>query len=397
VSGAAGRVHGDEPQNARWLASQCAARPDLSTRVEEAIRDPHGRRDVRPLCSWEDWHRGLQLLESSLRRGTTTFTAAGYREASSLLKAQGHPFAGPLGILGSYAGQVASYRESWGQRYASRARTADELEAARLITDGHVRDPGGAAWAGLDGARHALVVQRQPGRAGWRPVVLIKNSAEADELVPVTADHAARAWIQSRTRGASGPLPTSMTGPACRPAREDEVLAWLIHAAHDGLPWDLLGQVAWTSHLRAELYRAAEAHVRASTGPGDSPARLIRWSFAHWLAFAPGWAADLIGWPDARHARRYFDRLAVTPVTEGQALRAAQALASADTDAAARAGIAAPATAVQAAKEPARRLVPSGRQRATGPGVQRGQRGVGQRGMQPPQRQGRRPGAEPRP
>ena len=396
------KVHGDEPPNARWIASQCAARPDLIARVEEVVRDPYGRRDARPLCSWEDWHRGLQLLEKELRRGSETFTAGDYREASRLLSAQGHPFAGPLGTMGSYAAEAASYRQSWGQRYASRARTAGEVEAAGLIAEGHVRDPGGAAWAGVDGARHALVVQRRPGRGGWRPVVLIENSAQAVELVPVTADHAARAWIWSRTRGARGPLPTSLTGPACRPALEDEVLAWLIHAGYGRLPWDVLGQVVWTSHVRAELYRAAEAQCRDAdpADPDLSPFRLIRWSFTYWLPFAPGWAVDHIGWPDARHARGYFDRLAVTPVSDGQALRAVEALAAADAEAARRAGIIAPvaAAAAEVTEGPARRLVPGGRRRAVEPGPQRGQRGAGERGaQQPPRRQARPAGPEPRP
>jgi hypothetical protein len=83
----------------------------------------------------------LQLLEKALRRGNDTFTAGDYREASRLLKAEEHPFAGPLWTLGSYVDDVASYRQSWGQWYASRARTADEAEAAQLIADGHVRHP----------------------------------------------------------------------------------------------------------------------------------------------------------------------------------------------------------------------------------------------------------------
>ena len=257
----------------------------------------------------------------------------------------------------------------------------------------------------LDGARYALAVQRRPGSPGWRPVVIVENSAECIELVPFPAERPARAWIQNRARGTAGPLRTSKTGPACRASLEDEVLAWLVETAHDGQPWDLLGQVAWTSHLRAELYAASELHGkgRASTDPGGSPLRRIRSSFTHWLAFAPGWAADDIGWPDARHARAYLSRLAMTPVGEVQALRAAQALARADTEAAARAGAATPEATVAAAvtEEPARRFMPNERRRAVEPGTQRGQRAAGQRGTQsspqrPPQPQARRAGPEPR-
>jgi hypothetical protein len=402
MSGAVGKIPSDEPRHARWLAAQCAARPDLIASVESVIRDPYGRRDVQPLCTWQDWHRGLQYLEKALRRGSDTFTAGDYCEASRLLSAEGHPFAGPLWTLGSYVDDVASYRQSWGQRYASRARTADELEAAQLIADGHVRAPDGASWAGVDGARYALAVRRKPGSPGWRPVVIVENSAECTELVPFQAERAAGAWMQNRVRGTGGPLRTSKTGPACRASLEDEVLAWLVHAAHDGQPWDLLGQVAWTSHLRAELYAASESHGKgsASTDPGGSPLRRIRSSFTYWLAFAPGWAADDIGWPDARHARAYLNRLAVTPVSEVQALCAAQALARADTEAAARAGAATPTVAVAVTEVPARRFMPNGRRRAVEPRTQRGQHAAGQRGMQPPQRptqpQARHAGPEPR-
>jgi hypothetical protein len=227
-----------------------------------------------------------------------------------------------------------------------------------------------------------LAVQRWPGSPGWRPVVIVENSAECSELVPFPAERPARAWIQNRARGTAGPLRTSKSGPACRASLEDEVLAWLVHAADDGQPWDLLGQVAWTSHLRAELYAASETHGkgRASTDPGGSPLRRIRSSFTHWLAFAPGWGADDIGWPDARHARAYLNRLAMTPVSEFQALRAAQALARADTEAAARAGAATPAVAVAVTEAPARSFMPNGRRRAVEPGTQRGQRAAGQRG-----------------
>jgi hypothetical protein len=76
--------------------------------------------------------------------------------------------------------------------------------------------------------------------------------------------------------------------------------------------------VAWTSHLRAEVYRAAESAGRH--GASTDPAGLLRWrvrtGYKYWLPFAPGWAADEIGWPDPRHARAYFERLAVTPASE---------------------------------------------------------------------------------
>jgi hypothetical protein len=399
MSGAIGKVHVGEPSRAQWLAAQCAARPGLVSRVEAVIRDPYGRRDVSPLCTWQDWHRGMQLLERAVRRGTDTFIPNDFRDASSLLREDGHRFAGPLWTMGSYADRVAPYRQSWTQRYASRARTADELAAAQLISEGRVREYDPASWVGIDGARYAVVVQGKPG--GWRPAVLVENSADAVELVPFAGERSARAWIHNRVRGTGGPLRGGTTGPSCRAALEEDVLAWLVHAAHDAQPWDLLGQVAWTSHLRAEVFRAAEQSGRDSA-PAD-PRDLIRWrvrtSYTHWMPFVPGWAADEIGWPDGRHARSYFERLAVTPVSEAQALRAAQALVRADAEAAARVAVAAPEAAAVAgvAEVPVRPLVPSGRRRAVEPAAQRGRPPVRRRGVQlPPQRSARRAGPEPR-
>jgi hypothetical protein len=217
------------------------------------------------------------------------------------------------------------------------------------------------------------------------------------ELVPFPGERPARAWMQNRVRGTEGPLRTS---PACRASREEELLAWLIRAAHAGRPWDLLSQVVWTSHLRAELYQAAQTHgMRAvPADPGDSLTVRIRSTFTHWLAFAPGWAADDLGWPDARHARAYFSRLAVTSVSEVQALRAADALVRSDTEAAARTGVAMPETAVVAAVAggPAGRRVPRG-QRTAESQSETGRPNVKWRGLQqPPQRQPRQAGPEPR-
>ncbi len=318
MAGVADAAGLDELRHGQWIAAQCLARPELVAQVEREIRDPYGKRGVQPLCTWVDWHRGMQLLERGLRRGSDTFTVADYREASALLKAQGHPFAGPLSVLGSYAGRVASYRESWAQRFASRACTAGELAAAQLIAAGHVRAPGGASWAGIDGTRYAMAIQAGPGSGRRSHVVVAENDADAVELVPFQAERPARAWLHNRARGAQGPVFTSETGPWCRVALEDEVLAWLTRAPHDSPPWDLLGQVTWTSHLRAEIYRAAQSNGKLAppTNSSDLVAWHIRTTFTYWLPFAPGWAADEIGWPDARHATAYFDRLAVTPASE---------------------------------------------------------------------------------
>lgn len=84
----------------------------------------------------------------------------------------------------------------------------------------------------------------------------------------------------------------------------------------------------WTTHLRAVLYTAIRSvwnWDRLTPGP-----REVFLMYESQLLRAPAWAADDIGWPHARHAVRYFHRLAATRVTAADAYAAALSLASAD-------------------------------------------------------------------
>jgi hypothetical protein len=127
------------------------------------------------------------------------------------------------------------------------------------------------------------------------------------------------------------------------------VLAWLIHHRAGSGMRELAGQVRWTSYLRDEL--AVAVRLRRDFWAGeplaaDWPVPVKRRIFAGRVTHLPEAAADSIGWPDARRALAYFDRLAAMPVSEPQAMRAAEALAAADAEAAARAS--APETAATA-------------------------------------------------
>jgi hypothetical protein len=114
---------------------------------------------------------------------------------------------------------------------------------------------------------------------------------------------------------------TTAAGPPCRAAREDEVIARLLQHPEDTHLRDIVDQGAWTSHLRAQMFRATRPAGGGIRRLGD-----IRVTMEHWLLRAPGWALPMIGWPDAHRAMGYFDRLLATPVTSAQAVAAAQAL-----------------------------------------------------------------------
>lgn len=160
-----------------------------------------------------------------------------------------------------------------------------------------------------------------------RSAVVVRNSAGQAETVTFDDRAAARAWLVSRARDGTGPLPITADGPACRTAWEEAVLARLLHDPHDDQLRALIAERAWTSHLRAELHLAMRpGHMLKHPDQNQ-----VRSGFAYRMLRAPGWALALTGWPDAHRAMRYLDRLAATPVTAAQALAAAQALVAADT------------------------------------------------------------------
>jgi hypothetical protein len=270
--------------------------------------------------------------------------------------------------LRSSLGLLRSWQYHSRQRQATRPLTIGEDDAARRISRGEVRMR--RDWPGIDGSRYALA---GTGRSGERIAVVVTSAASATEVVPFGDEASARAWLASRIRRTTRPVPTSAVGPACRVAREEEVLAWLIRHRPDAEMKELAAQVRWTSYLRDEL--AVAVRVRRDWWAGeplspDWPVSVKRQVFAGRMTHLPAAAADSIGWPDARRALAYFDRLASTPVSESQAMRAAEALAASDDEAAARAaasGRAAVAAAAGISQFPARPSLPSTRRRAIAP------------------------------
>jgi hypothetical protein len=374
------------PPNAWYLASHCADRPGLMATISLVI---------------EGWSRdhfmetarlaGLQTFEravTSRAMPTPVLTEDDYQWASWLLcdptarrlsefadipplQLDGHAdgevlreLSGFLVGLRSSLGLLRSRQYHSRQLQVTRPLTADEEDAACRISTGEVQIR--RNWLGVDGSRYALAAT---GGSRERTAVVVTSTATATDVVDFGNEASARAWLASRVRQTTGPTSTSATGPSCRVAREEELLAWLIsHRPNAGMK-ELAGQVRWTSYLRDEL--AVAVRLRRDWWVGEPlsaewPVDVKRQVFAGRMTHLPGAVADSIGWPDARRALAYFDRLASTPVTESQAMRAAEALAVSDAEAAARTAASWGAARVpQAGRLRARPSLPGGWRRPT--------------------------------
>lgn len=119
------------------------------------------------------------------------------------------------------------------------------------------------------------------------------------------------------------PGDAAVAHPDRRTVSEDEILARLLNHPEDSRLRDLVGEDMFTSHLRAELFRA--------TADGGRPDR-VRSRFADAMLRAPGWALPHIGGPGGTGAMRYLDRLQATEVTARQAVTAAHEAEERHTD-----------------------------------------------------------------
>jgi hypothetical protein len=309
-----------------FLAEQLVARPRVVAAVRRTIAEyAPVNRDIAKV---EALLRGRQVLEYAIRHGGADLTKQDYwRAGDILLRAGGRrEDAYLLYDLGGLDSELVAYRRRWEERYAARSLTTEEHRTDALLSSGRVRGQA-KEWAGVDGARYAGVFWAGPRGGGW-PGVVVTNSAKAAELVVFVDDAQAQGWLADRSRGGDGPLRTIAHGPACRAASEEQVLAWLMrHPRDDGIS-TLISARTWTTHLRAVIFESIRSvwnWERIKPTPKD-----ILLMYESFLVRAPGWAADDIGWPDARHAMHYFQRVAATHVTAAETYMAALALARAD-------------------------------------------------------------------
>lgn len=309
-----------------YLAHHLVTRPGLMAAVNRTVAEyTPANRDI---SKQEALLRARQFLECALRRHPgLEFRQDHYWQAAGTLHRAGlHEDAYLLYGLGTLDSELRAYRRRWDERYAARPLSADERRAAIQLASGRVRELG-AKRLGVDGAAYTPGVCLDL-RAG-RSCVIVRNSAAIAEVVTFEGEGEAGAWLWDRSRGEDGPLAVTRAGLACRAVREEHVLAWLMRYPRDGGISLLVGPGTWTTHLRAVLHTAIRSvwnWERLTPGPRD-----VFLMYQSQLLRAPGWAADDIGWPHARHAVRYFHRLAATRVTAADAYAAALTLASADT------------------------------------------------------------------
>jgi hypothetical protein len=190
------------------------------------------------------------------------------------------------------------------------------------------------------------------------PAVLVISGAKSAEIVTGFRDERhAEEWLADRQQGriapADGfpgppePLAGCAMGPDCRTRLEERVVAGLlrvgdaagcpagVHAgcgglsrpSHQGITQGLTAP-AFSTHSRSEIFLAWD--VAAVQTGGTPPLGEVRYELVRRLLRTPDWAAAAVGWPIGQIGLRYFDRLAVTPVTREQGEVAARRLCRED-------------------------------------------------------------------
>jgi hypothetical protein len=106
----------------------------------------------------------------------------------------------------------------------------------------------GPAEHGIDGAHYRRAYYPRT----RRPAIVIATSALGEEIVNFPSLPASGAWLAARLDAGTAPLPTSVTGPASRTAREEELLAFLIREPARAVRLtEAAGPATFTTHLRA--------------------------------------------------------------------------------------------------------------------------------------------------
>ena len=319
------RVTGVPPEPAgTWLMFQSLAHPDKLATAMRLIAAGSRSNDA---CL-----HARQFLEHALGAAEQRpLTSADYWHAANLLDGDGHAALGTvMESLAWVDGELHAAAPAWHSRYATRPQTQPERAAEERIRSGDVVESGHAG-QGIDGAHYARAYYPRSGK----PAVVITTSAMTEEIVNFANTADAAAWLASRSAGVTGALRTSVTGPASRTAREEELLAFLVREPGQSTRLaGMAGPATFTTHLRAELFTALRWVTAAGGTPGYS---VIAEAYGRRLLRAPAAVAADIGWPDATRAMAYLHRLATTPVSGAQAEAAATLLATADATAASQA------------------------------------------------------------
>jgi hypothetical protein len=328
--------------------------PDIARYARAVTGDGDGTMDP--------YLRARRLVEYELNAGPDGIPEWDFRRAAGKLRAAGHrDESDVLARIADTTSVLDEASREWHGRYLGRPPTPLEESDARLLSTGRVRVLDRALFTGCDGARY-LPARLETAGSSSPLAVVVMNDAGAEEVVlGFRHEYAHDAWlsdrgIRPRTPG-SGPLQSTVTGPWCRTAREELVLAFLMRGGDLGSGSDpgsgsgRLQARTFSTYLRSECFlacrAAASAGSRGPAGPGEPDAMLaagpVRRQLERRMLRAPGWAADAVGWPFGNLALDYAARLSVTPVTAVQARAAARELIREDAIAARNAHVRAPA------------------------------------------------------
>lgn len=325
----------DDSHFTKRLGSDPALVALAATSIDGAYGETNGRLFAR------------RYLETELGAGPDGIGEWAYREAAGVLRSRGHAAeAQALAAIADTSGLLAESAARWAGRYAARPVTAAEREGLRLIEEHAVRpvtDPDVVQGGGLgaDGARYTPAAATAPGGAPVPAVIITTHAGTAEVVTGFGPGFSRDDWLADRLDLALSPaaavaspglpLRSSAEGPACRTAREERALAWLLTGCPGSLRTRQLGERSFTSCTRAEIYLAwRDLRARAAVPPG---AAAVREELACRLLRAPGWAATFTGWPYGHLALAYFDRLAATPVSDLQGRAACRDVAREDAEA----------------------------------------------------------------
>jgi hypothetical protein len=301
--------------------------------------------------STDEWMLIRRAAEYELGFGPDGIPEGMFRYAAAALRELGYQADGAtLDAIAGTSTELDEVSAAWRIRYDDRPLTAAEKSDLDLLGNGSIRQAEHDASIGIDGAWYCAASMAQATGA-VSPVVVVTTLAptveivtgfrDEDELASWLADRQLATGLPPGERHPEGivppgepwmarvaPLSSSLTGPDCRTAREERVLAWLLqHGDFDDEVTASLRPQTFCTYSRSEIYeawRTAAAHDSAPT------VGTVRNELAMRLLRAPGWAARHVGWPFGQLAGAYFDRLAVTPVSGEQAKTAARELVRED-------------------------------------------------------------------
>ena len=261
---------------------------------------------------------------------TGPFTAAEYGQAASALRQLGHHAeASALDELARTGAAIEEAEREWRGRYRDRAPTLAEQRDAELLRTGRVRQLDSGMTVGIDGMVYTPAVLTGPAGATVPVIVAATHAGTVEVITGFRTEREQEDWLADRARQSSGtggraaPLAACSSGPPCRLALEEQVLAALLTRGDPGgVITGQLTPTVFSAHTRYEAYLAfLGANPSGAPDPEEIRARL-----SARLLRAPDWAASYVGRPCGHLALAYADRLAATPVTTAEAKAAVAGL-----------------------------------------------------------------------